>query len=550
MKREEPELTQSQRGKWDTFDALTDDQIDTSDIPEIRDWSGAVRGLLHMPSDERAKALEKLRGRRTEYVITDGSGSSEWTRYEWAPPTGYIGVYISEETKRTLDAYRIQPNRIAEDANHEEDTARGGYARRQLFELVQNSADALSGSEGGRIWIGLTETHLYCADEGQPIDQAGVTALMFSHLSPKRGTDEIGRFGLGFKSVLGVTDTPEFFSRSGSFRFDREKAASLVKNIAPDAERYPVLRLPEALDPHSKMETDPILRGLMDWASNIVRLPMKEGALDNLEQQIRDLPPEFLLFVEHVSELTLRNDNQGTPRTFSLSREDGLYLLSKGDNTTRYMVVKSVHELSSEARADSRSLDDTGKVPISWAAPVDRLNDPGNFWAFFPTVTSSLLAGILNAPWKTNEDRQNLLEGPYNDELVEAAAGMVAEALPKLSTSEDPARHLDALPRRYESGDNDHSDNLRNRLNSILRNCNIAPDQNGTLRKTTEISHPPDGLTDREALQRWAEYDNRPIDWIHHSALTRNRMARLESVGVAYPNVGSFPRSADENPLL
>ena len=305
------------------------------------------------------------------------------------------------------------------------------------------------------------------------------------------------------------------------------------------------------------MESDSILRGLMDWASNIVRLPLKEGARENLEKQTERFRPEFLLFVEHVSELTLQNDNDGTARTFSLSREDGIYFLKDGENTTRHMVVKSIHELSSEAKADSRSLDDAGseakadsrslddagKVPISWAAPIDRLNDPGNFWAFFPTETTSLLAGILNAPWKTNEDRQNLLEGPYNDELVEAAASMVADALPKLSIPEDPARHLDALPRRYESGDDDHSSHLRRNLNSILRNRNVVPDQSGNLRKTTEISYPPDGSIGREALQRWAEYDSRPLDWLHHSALTRNRMARLDSVGMAPWNAASIPRT-------
>ena len=84
------------------------------------------------------------------------------------------------------------------------------------------------------------------------------------------------------------------------------------------------------------------------------------------------------------------------------------------------------------------------KSHFSWAAPVDRLNDPGKFWAFFPTMTTSLLAGVLNAPWKTNEDRQNLLPGVYNDDLIDAAADMVANALPRLSTSEDPACHLDA----------------------------------------------------------------------------------------------------------
>ena len=526
MKNQKTELTQAQRDELRAFASIPDDEIDTSDIPEIRDWSGAVRGLLHMPPDERAKAMEKLRSRRTEYARDNGSGPSDWTRYEWAPPTGYVGVYIAEETKRTLDAYRVQPTRVAEDANHEEDTARGGYARRQLFELVQNSADALSGSEGGHIWIGLTRDYLYCADEGKPIDKDGVRALMFAYLSPKRGTDEIGRFGLGFKSVLGVTDRPEFFSRSGSFRFDREKATSLVRPIARDTERYPVLRLPEAIDPDSEMDSDPILSGLMDWASNIVRLPLKESALENLERQMEEFPAEFLLFVEHVSELTLQNDNQGTARTFSLSREDGLRLLNDGENTTRWMVVKSTHELSSEARADSRSLDDTGKVPISWAAPLDRLNDPGKFWAFFPTVTTSLLAGILNAPWKTNEDRQNLLPGPYNDELITAAATMVADALPKLSTTKDPARHLDALPRRHEAGDNEQSSQLRQCLYESIRNRKIVPNQGGILRDILEISYPPETFAD-EALERWSRYDKRPSNWAHHSVLTPRRLARL-----------------------
>ena len=536
MKSEKPELTQTERDRWAEFDALTDDEIDTTDIPETTDWSGAVRGLFHMSPDERRKAMEKLRSRRPK-----DTPFGDWTRYEWAPPTGYVGVYISEETKNTLNAYRSQPHLVRRDAKQEEYNARGGYARRQLFELAQNSADALSGSKGGRILIRLTRHHLYCADEGRPIDKPGVTALMFAYLSSKRGTDEIGRFGLGFKSVLRVTDAPEFFSRSGSFRFDRERTARLVKNIAPDAESYPVLSLPETIDPDSEMEHDPILRGLMGWASNIVRLPLKEGAHENLESQIEHFPAAFLLFVEHVSELTLQNDNRGTVRTFSLSRQDGLRFLNDGENTTRWMVVKSTHELSSEAREDNIR-PETVEVPIYWAAPLDRLNDPGEFWAFFPTVTTSLLAGILNAPWKTNEDRQNLLPGAYNDELIDAAANMVADALPQLSTSEDPARHLDALPRRYEFNDNKHSVHLRNRLSSILRNRNIAPDQKGVLRKITEISYPPDSLTDN-ALRRWEEYDNRPLNWIHLRALTRNRLARLESMSSSYWNSNSIPRT-------
>ena len=453
---------------------------------------------------------------------------------DWEGVDGSIGAYIAEESHRTLEAYRQQPNLVAEHANHEEDTARGGYAHRQLFELVQNGADALAGSIGGRVWIRLTSTHLYCADEGRAIKPEGVTALMFSHLSPKRGTAEIGRFGLGFKSVLGVTDTPEFFSRSGSFRFDREKTAGSIRSITPDAMRFPVLRLPEAFDPRPQMEADPVLGSLMDWAVNIVRLPLKPGAREALLQQIDEFPPEFLLFVKHVSHLILQTDDQHAARTVSLRSDDGHLVLDDSGNATRWMLVSGTHVLSEDAKSDSRSLDDATEVPISWAVPVDRLNEPGKFWAFFPTQTTSLLSGILNAPWKTNEDRQNLLPGVYNDELIDAGASMVAKALHNLSTEDDPARHLDALPRRLEAGDPEHSRHLRDRLNANLQGRRLAPDQDGKLRRVPDVSYPPremtrDGQVPWDALDRWAAA-KRPSSWLHHSALTRNRLATLDRV--------------------
>lgn len=144
------------------------------------------------------------------------------------------------------------------------------------------------------------------------------------------------------------------------------------------------------------------------------------------------------------------------------------------------------------------------------------------------------MAGILNAPWKTNEDRQNLLPGIYNDELLDAAATMVASTLPKLETLEDPAKHLDALPRREEAGDSEHSNRLRDRLYSILANQAIVPDQIGSLRKMTEVSFPPIELIGTPqaavALTRWSDAECRPVDWIHNSALTRTRFARLDRI--------------------
>ena len=245
----------------------------------------------------------------------------------WAGGESRIANFIMEETEKTLRAYGEQPNLVTEHANHEHDTAHGGYAHRQLFELVQNSADALTRSDGASILVRLTGGCLYCADDGKPIDEEGVRALMSSHMSSKRDTSEIGRFGLGFKSVLGVTDSPEFYSRPGSFQFDREYAARRIEAVAP-AECYPVLRLPVPVDAVKASEGDADLSEMMTWATNIVRLPLKPDARQSLAEQLKAFPPESLPFVGHVRHLTLEDGEYS--RDFALQRVNGELRLDTG----------------------------------------------------------------------------------------------------------------------------------------------------------------------------------------------------------------------------
>ncbi len=396
---------------------------------------------------------------------------------DWSGSGGPLARFVAEAAEKTLDAYRAQPELIARDANEEHDTAHGGYAHRQLFELAQNSADALRGAPKGKsILIRLTEGFLYCADNGNPIDERGIDGLMFSRMSSKRNTGAIGRFGPGFKSVLRVSDAPEFYSRPVSFRCDGARSAERIAEIAP-AERYPVLSLPEPIDPHEARDTDEELREFMSWATNIVRLPLKPGAHKSLEAQIASFPPEFLLLVDGVRYLTL--DKVEAAREFVLEKWRGELRLDTGEGFSRWRRFDTAHRLSAEARSDRPPHDEGGEVPIRWAVPLDRLDEPGRFWAFFPTGTASPVAGILNAPWKTDEDRRNLLPGRYNDELIDAAAGMIAENLHELATADDPARHPDALPRGEESGDAEHSVRLRERLLSRLQERQFVPGPGG-----------------------------------------------------------------------
>lgn len=202
----------------------------------------------------------------------------------WASPSSPICEYVQDQTNRCLQSYRADFGLVEEHANIERATAQGGYGRRQLYELVQNAADAMFES-GGRIEVVLTRSTLYCANEGDAIDIEGVDAILRSHVSKKRGC-EIGRFGMGFKSVLGVTQKPEFFSRSGSFGFDKEYATRIIQPVIPDGKRIPVLRTAKPLDSQREAASDGTLANLMTWATTVIKLPLDTGC-DWLSEDMR-----------------------------------------------------------------------------------------------------------------------------------------------------------------------------------------------------------------------------------------------------------------------
>src|SRR3954467_8317955 len=163
------------------------------------------------------------------------------TAEAWAGADGAVGEHIAELNGRCLEAYRANPALVEEHANAERIQTEGGYGRRQIWELIQNGADEML-AEPGRIEVILTEKYLYCANQGNPVTPTGAGAILSAYRSGKRGP-EIGRFGLGFKSVLGVSRTPEFFSHSGSFGFDPDFSAQAISEILDDVEDVPILRL-------------------------------------------------------------------------------------------------------------------------------------------------------------------------------------------------------------------------------------------------------------------------------------------------------------------
>ncbi|MFE2999156.1 DEAD/DEAH box helicase [Nocardia sp. NPDC059246] len=440
---------------------------------------------------------------------------------------------ILAQSQRVLDSYRADPGLIQEHANGERRISQGGYGARQLYELVQNGADEMRAKDvGGRIHVVLNKKYLYCANQGTPVTPDGAETILRMSVSRKRG-GQIGRFGVGVKSVLSVSDAPQFFSVTGSFGFDRDWSADLIRAIHPDADETPVLRMARAIDADRERAEDAILDELMAWATTVVRLPLHPGAAARLGSDIKNFPAAFQLFSPHVGQLVLE-DLRSMPilrRRIGTTAEGLRRELTEGQTgaktvNTDWKVFTAVYVPSDEVRTTAGELHDRPEIDLAWAVPDYRdsgagtLSVPagrGTFWSFFPTEFDTTLSGNINAAWKTNEDRQAILKGSrLNVELIDAAARLVIASLPQLVDPVDAAAYLHLLPGRSKESPNWACEQLTERVWKHAAAMPSLPDQEGVLRKLERLNVHPDGLH-RSWLELWAQYSGRPADWVHHS---------------------------------
>jgi hypothetical protein len=336
-----------------------------------------------------------------------------------------------------LAAWRGSPTRFREDANAESDLALLGYADRLLVELAQNAADAAQrAGVPGHLQVTIDEGELRAANTGVLLDTAGVAALAALRASAKRAGDSVGRFGVGFAAVLGVTDAPRVVSRSGGVEFSAQRTAHAVADdpalraeLSRRGGRPPVLRMvwPAEGRPPAGFDTE-------------VRLPLRAG-----------IDPEALLaaFVSEAGDLLLalpwlHRIDIGS-RVLRREGEDPV-LVHHGPELSRWRVVRrtgllpvaALTGLGPEARPE---------WSLCWALPVSPDGAPlpltGEvLHAPTPTVERLTLPARLIATVPVDSSRRHVHPGPAVDLLFDAAA----RAYPELAAALVPPQRTALVP--------------------------------------------------------------------------------------------------------
>lgn len=446
--------------------------------------------------------------------------------------------YIEERQATALRTYENDPDLLIEHVRQEDSFRTGGYGTRQISELLQNAVDAVgAGGTTGMVELRLADGALYCANEGAGFTRDGVRAVTYAFLSTKRG-EEIGRFGLGFKSILGITDHPQIYSRSVSFEFNAPDTAELFTGIPNEGGRLPLLRIPTLTDPGRAAAEDPNLAEMFSWATTVVKLPLtREG--ERLREELLDFDVEALLFFKPLDRLriTVQASPGAGPQSRDYAREghpdDGeVHLIAPEREPERWLYAEREYRPTIDVSASLPATAQREAMTVSYAVRPEGRASIGRLWAWFPLLDQTTASGVFNAPWQVNDDRTSLIPGSLlNRAMLDVAAELFLDVAARASTGSDPAAHLDLFPARGREVRSNADKYLSDAIPERATKRPMIPDATGALKVAMYFQRVPD-LTKTPitaaAAREWQEHAARTSmpHWQCFSTPTRRTRLR------------------------
>ena len=298
-----------------------------------------------------------------------------------------------------------------------------------VYELLQNAEDALdrriraNPEDNSRcaVRFRLFRNRLEFRHFGVPFNEDDVRGVCDVLKGTKKDdVFQIGKFGIGFKSVYAFTGSPEIHSGDEHFVIKRY--------IRPEAKE------PDCCFSIARNET------LFVFPFDHDDLPAAK-AFSLILDKLRRLGPRVLLFMRRIDEIEWRVEP---------GEEEGHYLketrqVGTTGNARRIAVIGQKNETEHEENwivferpvkvQDKR---DQVSVEIGYRIETNNIDktekivrtDPSSLAAYFPTEKDTRLGFTIQGPYRTTPARDNIHnDDPWNDVLIAETAELVVDSL-------------------------------------------------------------------------------------------------------------------------
>ena len=278
-----------------------------------------------------------------------------------------------------------------------------------IYELLQNAEDALAKRadwQGQRsVRFHLLERELRFSHFGSPFDEADVRGICGIDESTK-GITQIGRFGIGFKSVYAFTERPEVHSDAEDFAIENFVWPVAVPGVDRAADETIILM---PLQKQAPADREEIEAGLQRLGPDVL-LFLRE--IEEIEWEVEDGASGLYLrqcdeLDDHVRRVTVIGQAEGKPDV-----EETWLVFSKPVHTAEEVLVGHVEV--------AFLLKDGRVIPIPQSPLV----------VFFPTVVQTGLGFRVQGPYRSTPSRDNVPQRDgWNRHCVKETAATLIEAL-------------------------------------------------------------------------------------------------------------------------
>lgn len=280
-----------------------------------------------------------------------------------------------------------------------------------IYEILQNAEDAGAKSISFNLYDDYLETIHNAKNDFNFADVDGITGIGIS--TKRDDLNKIGKFGVGFKSVFAITQSP--IIESGQFHFQIDDFV-----------------LPHSLSLNGKSGTR-------------IKLPFNHPIRERgevfelVEKKLQDIGLKTLLFLSNIKEIKWKTPSQNGHYYKSdkivqnVKNTKKVSIVSQADDNEcfeEYLVINKPITL------DSKNL----KVEIAYKLEPDENNQDqivsvpdqeSKLVVYFPTEKVTYLNFIIQGPFKTTPNRENIpLDDKQNEVIIKEIASLVAESIP------------------------------------------------------------------------------------------------------------------------
>lgn len=336
------------------------------------------------------------------------------------------------------------------------------YNSRSFIELLQNADDA----KATKFYVKRSGDYLFVANNGRPFNIKDLESLCRSASSNKvRGTT-IGYRGIGFKSVVSFAKEVHLISGDFQITFSKE----LSKQIVPQANKVPLIRIPHELDKTIRSELAGEIKEIQDEGFSTIFI--FSGVLANqIDEEYTSFSNTTLLFLNSIQVIKIHLGKKVTANIAVIEEnEKGRILrVSTTDAISNWFVCSN----STCSIAFSINKDKVERLPKSEAI----------IHAFLPTEDSCGLGVVVNGDFSTDPSRRHLIMDETTINVISNLARLYASLLKYALANKDrnmvdalmPYFDLKLIQLMKQSFEREFAKRVKDAFGKELSNIRLAP---------------------------------------------------------------------------